>query len=268
VAGVIYMHRILDNRMGGIAARNFRMFRNLCGDSTLQNVVIVTNMWNQIDPHVGDIREQELVKKDVFFKSALDKGAHIARHNGGIESGRDILRLLLGRRPVVLQIQSELESGLDISETAAGKELNRNLMEKIAQHQEEVRALMVEMDETSRSRETETRRQIAEERARLQAEIVRIQIDSRNMAAGYKEAMTKLECRIKDMEITARATKAARDIRETFGISLSDEPQKRMEAVITADNTVFEAKVASALPVVGFWGRLAVILSPFSFTWK
>lgn len=244
------------------------MFRNLCGDSTLQNVVIVTNMWNQIDPYVGNIREQELTEKDIFFKPVLDKGANLARHNGTIESGRDILRLLLRRQPRVLQIQSELESGLDISETAAGRELNREMMEQIGRHQEEMRVLMVEMDEASKVRDTETRRELAQERATLQAEISRIQMDSRNLATIYKEAMAKLEYRMKEMEIAARATKVAGEIREAAGSPFPDEGRKRMEAVITADNAVFEAKVASALPVVGFWGRLAVILSPFSFTWK
>jgi hypothetical protein len=262
------MHRIVDNRVGGISSRNFKMFRNLCGDSTLQNVVIVTNMWDQIDPYVGNIREQELIDKDIFFKPVLDKGANLARHNGTIESGQAILRTLLKRPPRVLQIQYELESGLDISETAAGKELNRHLMEQIARHQEEIRVLMVEMDEASKERDLETRRELAQERAKLQADIIRIQMDSRNLGAGYKEAISTLECRIKEMEIAARATRAAQEIRKAVDLPLGDDGRKRLEAVITADSAVFEAKVASALPVIGFWGRLAVILSPFSFTWK
>ena len=262
------MHRILDNRIGGISSRNFRMFRKLCGDSTLQNVVIVTNMWDQIDPYVGQIREQELIEKDIFFKPALDKGASIARHDGSIESGQAILRALLRRQPRVLQIQSELGSGLDISETSAGQELNRDMMERIARHQEEVRALMVEIDEASKVRDLEARRELDEERAKLQAEIARIQRDSRNLATGYKEAITRLESRMKQMEITGRASRVADEIREATSRSFYDEGRKKMDAVITADSAVFEAKIASALPVVGFWGRLAVILSPFSFTWK
>lgn len=262
------MHRILDNRIGGISSRNFRMFRNLCGDSTLQNVVIVTNMWDQVDPYVGKIREQELSDKDIFFKPVLDKGANLARHDGTVGSGQAILRTLLQRQPKVLQIQSELESGLDISETSAGKELNRDLMEQITKHQEEIRVLMVEMDEASKVRDQETRRELAQERAKLQADIIRIQMDSRNLASSYKEAMAKLEYRMREMEVAARARRMAEEVQEVTSVPLSEEGRKRMEAVITADNAVFEAKVASALPVVGFWGRLAVILSPFSFTWK
>ena len=247
------------------------MFRNLCGDSTLQNVVIVTNMWNQVDSYVGKIREQELIDKDIFFKPVIDKGANLARHDGTIESGRAILRTLLRRRPAVLQIQSELESGLDISETSAGRELNRDLMEQITRHQEEVRGLMVEMEEASKVRDMETRRELAQERAKLQAEIIRIQMDSRNMVTSYKESMAKLESRMKEMEFTTRAMKVAEELREAADSSACDQGGKSLrkaEAVVTADSAMFEVKVASALPVVGFWGRLALILSPFSFTWK
>jgi hypothetical protein len=42
LSGLIYVHRISDVLMGGISSRNFRMFRKLCGDDTLKNVVIVT----------------------------------------------------------------------------------------------------------------------------------------------------------------------------------------------------------------------------------
>jgi hypothetical protein len=75
------MHRISDVRMGGISTRNFKMFRQLCGESTLRNVVIVTNMWGEVGREVGEAREAELGSDDRFFKPVLDKGAHMLRHN-------------------------------------------------------------------------------------------------------------------------------------------------------------------------------------------
>jgi hypothetical protein len=54
------MHRISDIRMGGTNRRNFKMFRELCGESTLRNVLIVTNMWSQVAPDLGEMREKEL----------------------------------------------------------------------------------------------------------------------------------------------------------------------------------------------------------------
>jgi hypothetical protein len=53
LAGVIYVHRISDDKFGNLAVRNFRMFRELCGDKTLKNVILMTNMWGRVTRQVG-----------------------------------------------------------------------------------------------------------------------------------------------------------------------------------------------------------------------
>lgn len=139
------MHRISDVRMGGISTRNFKMFRQLCGESTLRNVVIVTNMWGEVKREVGEAREAELRSDDRFFKPVLDKGAHMLRHND-ITSAQAILHYLIGNHPRALRIQRELvDQGKNISQTAAGEELNRELAEQIKRHRQEMAALQEEM---------------------------------------------------------------------------------------------------------------------------
>jgi hypothetical protein len=88
LSGLIYVHRISDVRMGGISSRNFRMFRKLCGDDTLKNVVIVTNTWSEVGQAKGEMREAEL--KNKFFKPALDKGAQMLRHDNTVQSAHNI----------------------------------------------------------------------------------------------------------------------------------------------------------------------------------
>lgn len=240
------------------------MFRNLCGDSSLQNVVIVTNMWGQIDQQLCVARETELATKDIFFKPVLDKGARLARHDRTLKSGQDIIRSLVGMRPQVLQIQRELATGIDITETSAGKELNRDLLEQISRHQEEMKFLLAEMEEASRMRDEETRKELAQDRAKHRSEVMRIQLDSRNLVAGYAEAVLRLEQRVKENEVAAKiAAKQAEEARTTFKFG---EDQKAQ--AVSADNAVIEARMGAALPIFGFWGRLAVILSPFSLSWK
>ncbi len=146
LAGVIYMHRISDFRMGGISTRSFKMFRELCGDSTLRNVVIVTNMWGEVSKEVGEAREAELAKEDIFFKPVLDKGALMSRHENMRDSAYGILRKIIGNHPLTLQIQTELvDQKKDISQTAAGAQLNRELMEQIQKHKNEMLVLQNEM---------------------------------------------------------------------------------------------------------------------------
>jgi hypothetical protein len=142
LAGVIYIHRISDIRMSGISTRNFKMFRQLCGDSTLQNVVVLTNMWGEVTREIGEAREAELASQDIFFKPVLEKGALLLRHENTTQSAHAVLQRIIQNRPLPLQIQRELiDEKKDISGTAAGVELNNEMMLQIEEHRREMEAL-------------------------------------------------------------------------------------------------------------------------------
>jgi len=132
--------------MGGISTRNFKMFRQLCGDSSLRNVVIVTNMWGEVSKEIGEAREQELITQDIFFKPVLEKGALLERHENTPASAYKILRTIIDNHPLSLQIQRELvDQKMDISQTAAGEELNKELKEQMEKHRREMRMVQEEM---------------------------------------------------------------------------------------------------------------------------
>ena len=106
LSGVIYLHRISDERFTGIAERNFKAFRKLCGDSTLKNVVIVTNMWGEVVWDVGKAREKGLI--DSFLKPFLDKGGQLASHHNTAQCAHDIIRFIMKTQPIAPQIRREL----------------------------------------------------------------------------------------------------------------------------------------------------------------
>ncbi|KAJ7261784.1 hypothetical protein B0H12DRAFT_336639 [Mycena haematopus] len=194
LAGVIYMHRISDVRMGGISTRNFKMFRQLCGESTLRNVVIVTNMWGEVAHDIGEEREAELASDDRFFKPVLDKGARMLRHHNDIATAHAILRYLIGNQPRALRIQRELvEQGKDILQTAAGEELNRELNAQVQRHKEEMAKLQQELQEAIRAKDEETRKELEIETRKLQAEMTRVQNDSKKLASEYAKQRLELE---------------------------------------------------------------------------
>jgi hypothetical protein len=62
------MHHILDFRVGGIVAKNFRIFKQLYRDQALKNIVIVTNMWGEVSLEVRGVWEQEL-KTNIKFSN-------------------------------------------------------------------------------------------------------------------------------------------------------------------------------------------------------
>ncbi|KAG2134841.1 P-loop containing nucleoside triphosphate hydrolase protein [Suillus clintonianus] len=201
LAGVIYMHRISDYRTGGKSQGNFKIFRELCGDSSLKNVLIVTNMWSKVKLEIGEAREAELASKDKFFKLMLEKGARMLRHDGTIESAHTILRYLINSHPATLRIQREIvDEHKPIEKTAAGSELRRALDEQADGHREEIRNLRAEMEAAMRAKHEERRSELQEELEKKQQECMRIEENSQRMASEFAAERTRLEARILQME--------------------------------------------------------------------
>ncbi|EMD41352.1 hypothetical protein CERSUDRAFT_39131, partial [Gelatoporia subvermispora B] len=167
--GLIYMHRINDVRVGGVSRRNLRMFQKLCGSKTLQNVVIVTTMWDTVTEELGAQRERELMTKT--FKPLLDEGAQMKRFNNGLTSATEIISYILFHDPVVLQIQQELAEGKQLAQTSAGEELNAEMKRLIEKHQRDMQALREEFEATVKSHDAQAQKDLAEERQRMQVEI-------------------------------------------------------------------------------------------------
>ena len=181
------------------------MFRKLCGDDALKNVVIVTNMWEEVDPQIGDAREAELIREDIFFKPALDKGARMARHKNTASSADNVIRLILDNDPLPLCIQTELVTEhKEIPETSAGEELNQELNSQITKHQEEMRVLKEEMEQARDNKDEETRRELEIEAKRMQGEIARFENDAKRLASDYVNKKGNLRTRFASMEAEAR----------------------------------------------------------------
>lgn len=73
LSGIIYLHRINQPRMQGSAKSNILLFRQLCGDNALQNVVLATTWWDVVEEGLGVSREQELMDKREFWGFMLSK---------------------------------------------------------------------------------------------------------------------------------------------------------------------------------------------------
>jgi len=181
------------------------MFRKLCGDNTLRNVVVVTNMWGEVSPQVGAAREAELMGEDIFFKPVLKRGGQIVRHNNTVASAESIIRRVLNNRPLPLRIQVELVSERkDISKTSAGKELNRELNAQIREHQEEIRILKKEMEQVMKDKDERTRTALEIEAKKMQEEIERLKDDAKRFSSGYKREKDRLEAHIAHVEAKAK----------------------------------------------------------------
>ena len=227
LAGIVYMHRISDIRMTGTSKRNFRIFRELCGESTLQNVLVVTNMWGNVDPKIGKERERELGTNDKLFKPALEKGARLLRHDDTEASARAILAHLVHNQAAALAIQHEIvDEKRDLVHTSAGIELVRTLKEQAARQAEELKNLRAEMQVAMVAKE-EARRELQEEVERKRGDIERIQRDVERMATDFVVEKARLEGRIAQMEAdNRRYVESLRELQDQV-----DDARKQMETM-------------------------------------
>lgn len=215
LSGVIYMHRISDFRVGGIAKRNFSMFRKLCGDETLRNVIIVTNMWGEVTPELGAAREHELRTDEVLFKPVVDKGAQMLRHDNTSQSAHAILRRLISNSPQALRIQRELvDEGKDITQTAAGEELDRELAELARKHAEQLAEIQQDMEEALAMKDMQTKKELDQVRQELLQNMEKIENDRDRISREYKEERARAEAKMREVEVALAEEKKLREERQ------------------------------------------------------
>ena len=167
LAGIIYLHRITDNRMGGSPHRNLRMFGELCGDQAVKKVVLVTTMWDKdkTDPQKHNQRERELF--DNYWKTMINYGASTARFLNSPESAWKIIDPILKQHETeVLLLQEELvDLKRALNETQAGKTLYSDLQRLLAEQRDTVRSLAEQAREQSNP---QLARKLEEELKRIQ----------------------------------------------------------------------------------------------------
>ncbi|KAJ2922356.1 hypothetical protein H1R20_g14728, partial [Candolleomyces eurysporus] len=206
LAGIIFVHRITDDRFGGVSGRNFKMFSKLCGDNSLKNVVLLTNKWNEVEKRVGLAKEHELATRDIFFKPALDKGARMMRHDGSRRSALKVIRSLLeSDTGMVPQIAREIVvEKKDILQTAAGIALNEDLLAQRARYEERMKELGEDHEVALKTKDEEMRREIEEQAKELQADMKRVEEESKKLASDFQKERANFERRLKEIEEEAR----------------------------------------------------------------
>jgi hypothetical protein len=199
LAGIIYVHRITDNRMTNTLLRNLSVIRNICGDEPLKNVTIMTTFWDKEDLKTAVKREGEMREKTDWWGYMMEKGAKSRRFLNTEESAHNILQEFIDRDRVTLQIQTEMvEQGLEIKDTSAGSSLNIEITKLAKQHQEELRALEAKMDDAERRNDVKLQELLAFERREKEKELTRMQREQLAMERDRSEDMRRMEQSFQD----------------------------------------------------------------------
>ena len=163
LAGIVYLHRITDNRFGGSSVKNINLFKKLCGEDAYQHVALATTMWGNLSTADGSFdrgvdREQELCSREGFWGRMHGRGSKVVRWLGDRQSALEVVDHLVavhGRSgKAVLQIQRELvDQRRPLDATAAGQEVQKDILQATAKYQAEIQGLKEGYEAAMRDRD-------------------------------------------------------------------------------------------------------------------
>ena len=193
--GIIYLHRISDVRVTDAAKQNLLFLRKLCGDRAIGNVIIVTNVWDEVNAEEGRRRAAGLQFTDDFFRPALDGGARLMHHTDGtIEFAHTIIKSIMRNHPETLAIQEELvDKDMDIDQTSVGKEVDRWIVEHIEMYEEQDDELWESAEQAKRDGDEKARFESLEELKRVRAKAAKLEKEREGQAREYKRHQQRLK---------------------------------------------------------------------------
>ncbi|GJE89849.1 P-loop containing nucleoside triphosphate hydrolase protein [Phanerochaete sordida] len=201
--GVIFLQRVADTRIGGIARRNLRLFQKICGDDALKNVVIATTMWTKVDHALAEAREREMAESPLFFKHALSKGARMVRHGNTAESALQVIREIIGFSPIPLQIQREMvDEQKALADTLAGQDLKADLERQAAEHKAELEDLNRNIRKHIAENQKQNEEKISELKADLeeiQDKLAKVEVEACSLRAESETSRLEHENKIRHM---------------------------------------------------------------------
>lgn len=130
LSGVIYLHDITAERLGGSAQRYLKMFTEIVGTNALRNVTLLTTKWDRMPMAYNVTKETQL--KEGPWKCLIRGNATVRRISqaDGHDAYIAIVKEVLKNVATTLLIQSQLvNEGRPLNETDAGRMLDEQIRE-------------------------------------------------------------------------------------------------------------------------------------------
>ncbi|ETS75751.1 hypothetical protein PFICI_12695 [Pestalotiopsis fici W106-1] len=201
LVGLVYMHSISKNRIGGSSVKNFRMLEQMCGPHALDRVVLLTTMWDQIEPgHAQQTlalqRHRELTKDKQFWGNMVCHGSRVMQFDGGKPSAQRVIEALATKYaqdgPVVLQIQREIVvEKKDTWNTSASREVARDLVRIKGDAKRE----LANLEKVERQPRSGAASLIAEEKAALEQKVQNVAEAERRLLTRFEDISYQKEAR-------------------------------------------------------------------------
>jgi hypothetical protein len=192
LSGLIYLHRIIDPKMGGSAVKNLNIFQKMCGQGAFPSIMLVSTMWEELRPEnggtsVGERREAELRSNDRFWGTMVKRGSRVARHNGTSGSAQAILSQMVDQKKVVLEIQRQMvDHNFPLVKTVAGEFLDQEFTEARKQQEEELRELKENMEAAKKEKDQEMVELLLAQQKTCEGRLQATDSDQRKLKVDFK----------------------------------------------------------------------------------
>ena len=177
LAGILYLHRITDPKMGHSAIRNLEIFKRLCGREAWRGVTFVTTRWDGIEEGTPTWesaieRERQLATTEKYWASLIREGANVQRHFGTRGSALSIIDTLLHRRfNISLAIQEDMgKHELSLDQTAAGQFLAKEQEDLQARYEQEMKDLEEEKQEAISQKDRELAQELTSQEEKYRSD--------------------------------------------------------------------------------------------------
>jgi len=144
--GLLYFHRITDNRMAGTPLKNLQMFEGLCGRNTFKNIILTTTMWDAVDKETGEDRERQL--KNKYWRTMLECNSTTSRFLRTRESAFELIEPLIdaaNERSSVLLQKELVDMRKTLPVTAAASKLFSTMGQHVSKLEDLLRRFRKEM---------------------------------------------------------------------------------------------------------------------------
>jgi len=112
LSGIIYLHRITDDRMTGTMMTNLKIVKELCGEQAAKNITLVSTRWEEArtpQQKAKFVTRENEELKGRYWQLLLSLGAKTATYDGTERAGMDIIRTILQKNaPLETKAQEEL----------------------------------------------------------------------------------------------------------------------------------------------------------------
>ena len=244
LSGILYLHRITDNRVPNSFLRNIELLRRLCGDDAFSNIRFVTTHWDLLtDQGEGERGEKELCSK--YWNYLIEGGSQVFRFQNTHPSAWKIINSLPMEGKATL-IQKEMVDQLKpLSRTTAAESLftwaSKALRELITRLESLIRIFMSSISSRDKSQNESYEIRVKEgscriERSRSYGSRLRSWSDSIRSFNSSDESMESLDS---DTSHSLLRSRILQRVEGSLALSQRRKPEPKVTRTMTDSDATY-----------------------------